>query len=144
VPQLVRWFTVLSFLTLDIDQDVANANRFAVNFQRTVLPDIRATIASGDSIGHLNFLDWIVVPICDIPTRTQSIRHANRGEPTILVYFSTQGDSAGGDGSVSTAYPLSRSVMDYMASVPTETVRSVGLGSTAVPLIKDNIVGILE
>lgn len=144
VPQLVHWLIILSFLTLDVAKDITNANRYAVNFQCAIEPDLRAMIVSGASIGHLNFLDCTAVPIDDAPTRTQNVAHANGGRPTLILYFSTPEDFTGGNGLLTVAYPLSQNIMDYMASAPTETIRTVLLGDTVIPLIKDNIEGVLE
>jgi len=144
VPQLAHWFTILSFLVLDIAQDITNANRFALNFKCAVLPDIRAFVTSGARIRQLTFLSCIAVPIDNAPARTQSLGHSNGEEPMLFLYFSTPDDTTGRDGSVSVVYPLSQSIMDYMASAPTESVRSVCLGKTIVPLVKDNIPCILE
>jgi hypothetical protein len=145
VPQLVHWLTVLSFLTLDIAKDVTKADHFAVNVQCAILPDIRTMFSIGGArTGLLNFLDCVAVPIDDAPARTQSVGCANRGHPVLLLYFTTPEDSTGGDGSVSVAYPLSQDIMDYMASAPTETVRSALLGDAIVPLVNDNMEALLE
>lgn len=140
VPQLVHWLIVSSFLVLNIAQDIANANRYAVNFRCSVVPDPRASSAY---IGHLSFLDCVPVPIHDAPARTQNVARANGDQPMLLLYFSTPDDFTGGDGLLSIAYPLSQHIIDHITSTPTETMRTVLFGDVVIPLIKDNVAVIL-